>query len=60
MEWVRLITVFAARALRADACCRLFGAEMRHPGVEKDVTVLWCKTATDCHVRVLTFQHVIL
>ena len=24
---------------------RLFGVEMQHPGVEKDVTVLWCTSA---------------
>ena len=41
MERVRVVIACAARALRVDACCRLYGAEMRHPGVEKDVAVLW-------------------
>ena len=43
----------------AAACClplelrlltiaaRLFGVEMQHPGVEKDVTVLWCRSASE-------------
>ena len=26
---------------------RLFGVEMQHPGVEKDVTVLWCRSASE-------------
>jgi hypothetical protein len=30
---------------------RLFGAELQHPGVEKDITILWCKSAADCEVR---------
>ncbi len=25
----------------------LFGAEIQHPGVEKDVTVLWCKSVAE-------------
>ena len=57
VERVRVVIACAARALRADACCRLYGAEMRHPGVEKDVTVLWCRSAADCHVRAFTVQH---
>jgi hypothetical protein len=26
---------------------RLYGAVMRHAGVEKDITVLWCKSAAE-------------
>ena len=32
---------------------RLFGVEMQHPGVEKDVTVLWCKSAAERDVGAL-------
>jgi hypothetical protein len=33
---------------------RLFGLEMQHPGVEKDVTVLWCKSAAERDVGALS------
>ena len=33
---------------------RLFGVEMQHPGVEKDVTVLWCKSAAERDVGALS------
>ena len=39
---------FAPRGCRVLTLAgRLFGAEMQHPGVEKDVTVLWCKSAAE-------------
>jgi len=33
---------------------RLLGVEMQHPGVEKDVTVLWCKSAAERDVGALS------
>ncbi len=39
--------VAAAGRGKVTAARRLFGVEMQHPGVEKDVTVLWCKSAAE-------------
>ena len=36
---------------------RLFGAEIRHPGVEKDATVLWCKSAAERQVSACPVPH---
>ena len=46
---------FAPRGCRVLTLAgRLFGAEMQHPGVEKDVTVLWCKSAAERDVGALS------
>ena len=46
---------FAPRGCRLLTLAgRLFGAEMQHPGVEKDVTVLWCKSAAERDVGALS------
>ena len=39
--------VAAAGRGKLTAARRMFGVEMQHPGVEKDVTVLWCKSAAE-------------
>jgi hypothetical protein len=33
---------------------RLLGVEMQHPGLRKDVTVLWCKSAAERDVGALS------
>jgi hypothetical protein len=39
--------VAAAGRGKLTVARRLFGVEIQHPGVEKDVTVLWCKSAAE-------------
>ena len=39
--------VVAAARGQLTVARRLFGVEISHPGVEKDVTVLWCKSAAE-------------
>ena len=47
----------AAACIAALAPCvlsivrRLLGVELQHAGVEKDVTVLWCRSAAERDVR---------
>ena len=48
-EWNGCAAARVAAAARGQLTVarRLFGVEMRHPGVEKDVTVLCCKSAAE-------------
>ena len=44
---MRRSMLFALELRFLTIAARLFGVEMQHPGVEKDVTVLWCRSASE-------------
>ena len=47
-QWNGCAAAAAARGCeRVTLAARLLGVEMQHPGVEKDVTVLWCKNEVE-------------
>lgn len=44
--------IFALTCFVMMIVLSLLGVELQHPGVEKDTTVLWCKSAAERDVRV--------
>ena len=48
---MRRSMLFAARAALVDDCGQAVWRRVQHPGVEKDVTVLWCRSASERDVN---------